>query len=268
MTNNTRKSPLFYVFAAIVVIVVLVIVYQQIAPSDSPDVMDEPFVQDSPVTPVPEFGKIENVVEKKKAFFAYLIPEIKKQNAVILEQRQFVLAMQQKIQQHVSLSNDEKSKLASLASVYKVDETLSVAEKLKTLTKRVDVVPAELVLVQAANESAWGTSRFAKQGYNFFGMWCFSKGCGFVPKQRNDGAVHEVAKFKSLSHAVRSYMQNLNRHNAYRELRDIRLALRSENKEVTAEKLVHGLSRYSERGQEYIDELLQMIKFNKKFMQV
>ena len=42
--------------------------------------------------------------------------------------------------------------------------------------------------MQAANESAWGTSRFARIGLNFFGQWCYSKGCGMVPKRRNTGA--------------------------------------------------------------------------------
>ena len=122
--------------------------------------------------------------------------------------------------------------------------------------------------MQAANESAWGTSRFARQGYNFFGLWCFTEGCGFVPKRRNSDADHEVHKFRNLTVAVRTYFRNLNGHPAYKELRDIRYQLRQNNSEVTAEKLVHGLSKYSERGQEYIDELLDMLRFNRKFMEV
>ncbi|MFQ3192663.1 MAG: Bax protein, partial [Paraglaciecola sp.] len=102
--------------------------------------------------------------------------------------------------------------------------------------------------------------------YNFFGLWCFKKGCGFVPRQRNDGAEHEVAKFRDLSHAVMTYIRNINRHYAYKELRVIRQELRQSDKPVTARALAVGLSSYSERGQEYIDELLSMLRVNKKHM--
>ncbi|MEP0498071.1 MAG: hypothetical protein ABJD02_20350, partial [Paraglaciecola sp.] len=33
--------------------------------------------------PVPNFNTYENVIDKKKAFFAYLLPEVKRQNTII-----------------------------------------------------------------------------------------------------------------------------------------------------------------------------------------
>jgi Bax protein len=134
------------------------------------------------------------------------------------------------------------------------------------LIRRVDSIPEALILVQAANESGWGASRFAQQGYNFFGLWCFKKGCGFVPRQRDDDAKHEVAKFTDLSHAVMTYMRNLNRHYAYKDLRMIRENLRQDGKPVTARALASGLLSYSERGQEYINELKSMLRVNTKHM--
>ena len=75
-----------------------------------------------------------------------------------------------------------------------------------------------------------------------------------------------MAKFKNLSHAVKTYIRNLNRHYAYKELRDIRADLRAQDKPITAKALVHGLQSYSERGQDYIDELLSMMRVNKEHM--
>ena len=72
----------------------------------------------------------------------------------------------------------------------------------KKLLERVDAVALEVALAQSANESAWGQSRFAKQGNNFFGQWCYRKGCGIVPKKRDKGGRHEVAKFKSVNAAT------------------------------------------------------------------
>ena len=38
-------------------------------------------------TTVPDFNHYKTLLEKKKAFFAYLLPEINKQNNLLLEQR-------------------------------------------------------------------------------------------------------------------------------------------------------------------------------------
>ena len=101
---------------------------------------------------------------------------------------------------------------------------------------------------------------------NFFGLWCFSKGCGFVPNRRNDGASHEVAKFDSLSRATYTYMRNLNRHDAYADLREIRSRLRANQIPITGVALAEGLMNYSERGAAYVEELQTMILFNEEFL--
>lgn len=217
---------------------------------------------------IPDFTQYQNITDKKRAFFAYLLPEVKKQNEIIMQERHFILSIEQKIQRQATITNTNLDKLKQLASKYKLKEDAPLISMVTSLLKRVDIIPAELVLVQAANESAWGTSRFAKQGYNFFGLWCFRKGCGFVPSKRSEGSEHEVARFKNLPHAVQTYLRNLNRHYAYEELRNIRYTLRTNQQKVTAEALAQGLMSYSERGQDYIDELLNMIRFNRKFMQV
>lgn len=92
------------------------------------------------------------------------------------------------------------------------------------------------------------------------------KGCGFVPGKRNAGATHEVAKFPSLSRATYTYMRNLNRHDAYTDLREIRERLRANQIPITGVALAEGLMNYSERGAAYVDELQTMIRFNQEFL--
>ncbi|MEP1551204.1 MAG: glucosaminidase domain-containing protein [Paraglaciecola sp.] len=216
--------------------------------------------------PVPNFNTYENVIDKKKAFFAYLLPEVKRQNTIITIERQAVVTLFEAYKAGKTFNESQRTVFEYLVNKYTVQfETLNDAV-FDELTTKVDIIPEALVLVQGAIESGWGTSRFARQGYNFFGLWCFKEGCGFVPKQRVEGAVHEVAKFNDLSHAVMTYMRNINRLYAYEELRTLRLSHQTENKPVTAELLANGLISYSERGQEYIDELLDMLRVNKKYM--
>jgi Bax protein len=217
---------------------------------------------------VPVFSNYADITEKKRAFFAYLQPEIQRQNEIILKERAMVFALKEALLHQQDFNQHQQQVFNKLAKKYQFtgDKKLSLEHTLETLIRRVDTIPEALILVQAANESGWGASRFAQQGYNFFGLWCFKKGCGFVPKRRNTDAVHEVAKFRDLSHAVMTYTRNLNRHYAYKDLRIIRQNLRQDDKPVSAKALAAGLSSYSERGQEYIDELLSMLRVNKKHM--
>jgi Bax protein len=223
---------------------------------------------DSSRKAVPNFSQYDDVIEKKQAFFAYLQPEIQRQNEIVLKEREMVFALQALFLQQQEFNKHQQEVFNKLAKKYQFssDKPLSVEQTLETLVRRVDTIPEALILVQAANESGWGESRFAQKGYNFFGLWCFKKGCGFVPKQRTDGAEHEVARFRDLSHAVMTYVRNINRHYAYKDLRVIRQTLREADKPVTARALAVGLSSYSERGQEYIDELLSMLRVNRKHM--
>ena len=124
-------------------------------------------------------------------------------------------------------------------------------------------MPPSLALAQSANESAWGTSRFAKQGNNFYGQWCYREGCGIVPKQRNHSAKHEVAKFKNVQLSTNAYIHNINSHNAYSNLRTLRATQRKAGKVISGQALAVGLQKYSERGSEYVKEIQAMIRFNK-----
>ena len=94
-------------------------------------------------------------------------------------------------------------------------------------------------------------------------QWCFIKGCGIVPEQRAGDAFHEVASFKSPYASVRSYMLNINRHDAYQELRRIRAEALKNKGFASGTVVAGGLESYSERGHEYIDEVRSMIRFNK-----
>lgn len=229
----------------------------------------------------PVFSDINDVSEKKQQFFEFLLPMAQHINANIAIRRENLLRIKNEYQlreevlaeksesqipntkQPGMLSKKSKEYLNSLADRHQVNiKDKSIPDIIDQLLVRVDRIPPSMVLSQAANESAWGTSRFATKANNFFGQWCFRKGCGMVPKQRGEDQNHEVAKFKSVYHSVESYFKNINSHNAYRGLRQHRATLRKENKVITGAEMIQHLSRYSERGNEYVLELRQMIRTN------
>ncbi|MFT5294100.1 MAG: Bax protein [Colwellia sp.] len=214
---------------------------------------------------IPDFASIRDVKTKKREFFQYIYPAIEQENKNLLQIRADVAVMIEAIFLEENLLDEQHTLLNSLIKKYKVSKKYSPLQQLNELLLRIDVVPIELVLVQAANESAWGTSRFAKIGLNFFGMWCYKKGCGMVPGGRDTGAKHEVAAFNSLEHGVQRYLHNINTNNAYTVFRTIRGQLRAQEQPLSPQILATGLLRYSIRGIDYVLEITEMIRHNQMY---
>lgn len=198
--------------------------------------------------------------ERKQAFINFLQPIIKEKNQTLLQNRLKLIHLSKK----EKLNIREQRWLRHISQQYDND-TFSVNNKTDwtELISKVDQIPASLVLAQGAKESGWGSSRFARQGNNYFGQWCYSKGCGLVPKSRANGANHEVTKYDSVKESVFSYINNLNRHAAYKRLRTIRHQLRTADKEIKGYLLARGLQHYSERGSAYVNEIQTLINSNK-----
>lgn len=210
--------------------------------------------------PLPDFALYEDTDARKEAFFGYFLPLVEMRNEEILKLRADLLHLRERAG---DLSGRQQRRLVQLAADYEINEFDSnEAGDWDTLLRRVDVVPPSLALAQAANESGWGLSRFALEGNNYFGHWCYVEGCGLIPDSRPAGARHEVAAFDSPAQSVQRYIRNLNSHDAYRELRLKRSELRQNEELITGLELAEGLTQYSQRGQEYIRELQAMIRFN------
>jgi Bax protein len=211
--------------------------------------------------PLPDFTSYTHVREMKAAFIDYMSPIVEYHNEQILSERKRLQKMYRSLELGETVSYSESKWLKQLANKYEVewneDQPISVTQE---LFARVDIVPVQLAVVQAAKESSWGRSRYAVEINNLFGQWCFQKGCGLVPKERPDGAKHEVRKFNTVSDAIRSYMHNLNSHRNYSDLRKLRQDLRAKGQGIEGGDLVDGLLLYSERRQQYVDEIRSMIK--------
>tara|TARA_Y100001960_G_scaffold287865_1_gene326414 strand:+ start:2226 stop:2669 length:444 start_codon:yes stop_codon:yes gene_type:complete len=129
---------------------------------------------------------------------------------------------------------------------------------------RLDEIPVSLALAQAATESGWGTSRFARSGNALYGQWTENKNVsGIAPAGRLKNQKHRVRTFKSLIRSVWKYALNLNNHPAYRSFRKDRTTARQSGKVLSGISLTHTLSQYSERGEIYTEELRAIIHTNR-----
>ena len=203
---------------------------------------------------------------KKRVFFRLLGPLILHSNELIQAQRDKVQTIIAAIRKGEKIRQGDQTLLLEIAAAYQVadGETDFVDKTLQDeLLRRVDILPPSLVLAQAAEESGWGTSRFAAQGNALFGMWTWGEE-GVMPLQQRSGlGNYKIAAYETPLHSVMAYMQNLNTHQAYSELRARRAELRKSGAKVTGWELAKTLTKYSERGQAYVDSLHSLMKVNR-----
>ena len=85
-------------------------------------------------------------------------------------------------------------------------------------------VPYEMIIGQAALESGWGTSRFAKEANNLFGIRTWTKESShLLPVGIEKWPGWGVRVFPSKCDSVKEYVRLLNEHPAYEDFRELRL---------------------------------------------
>jgi Bax protein len=196
--------------------------------------------------------------DKKMLFIDTVLPLVLMENEETEMKREQMLALFQRMEQGEQLSTAEQAWLRELAQQYRVmEDPMSSGEGRQKLLRRVDRVPVDLALAQAAIESGWGSSHSARRDHDLFGM------VAFVPAHTSRGAKKakrvRPPKFASLRESVRTYILTLNSHSAYDRFRSIRTKLRIEHKPLKGVQMADGLSKYSTRGKRYVSMLRTVI---------
>lgn len=208
---------------------------------------------------LPDFREYAAGPERKSEFFGFVHPLIASENERVLRDRRKLTALNTED----DIGWFDRAWLNGLASDYGIEaQEMESADVVDTLMRRVDIVPRSLALAQAAKESGWGTARFAREGNNFFGEWCFDPGCGILPSNRAQDRSHEVRSFSNPEDSIRSYIRNLNTHESYKGFRDARARMRAAGKELSGLTLAGQLTRYSERRLAYVEEIRSLIRTN------
>jgi len=190
--------------------------------------------------------------KKRELFIKIVLPLILDENQKITDDRKKLFKILSKNFNTVG----ERVWLKRRFKEYKIEDG-----DLARLKMRMDIVPVSLALAQAANESGWGTSRFALEGNALFGQWTWSKK-GISPKNKDPNKSHKVLQFQILKASVRAYKNNLNTHNAYQEFREARAQLRQEDKIIDGLKLAKYVKNYAAIGDKYVAILESIIERN------
>ena len=100
-----------------------------------------------------------------------------------------------------------------------VNATGKCVEYLNFTTDRASRVPTSIIIAMAGIESAWGTSRFSKEGNNLFGIRTWDlKTDHMKPKDVKD-AKFGLKKYATKCDSIKDMIRILNTHPAYIEFR-------------------------------------------------
>ena len=107
-------------------------------------------------------------------------------------------------------------------------------------------VPIEMLVGQAVLESGWGTSRFAKEANNLFGIRVFkSTAPHLLPLGVEKWQGWGVRVFKTKCDSVKEYIRLLNEHPAYEDFRKMRAKMLATNQPLDSKKLIKTLKAFS-----------------------
>ena len=196
---------------------------------------------------------IKTIEVRKALFIQAILPLILRANEDIAADRERLRDMAR----NNNWSDTDAAWLGQLALRYGTEPG-----EVDELLRRVDVIPPSLALAQAAEESGWGTSRFAVEGNAVFGQWTFDPDKGLVPIYRTEGAQHLVRSFEGLLASVAGYMRNLNSHDAYAAFRNRRKQMRDDIGALDASLLANTLLYYSEGRRDYVRKIREIIDGN------
>ncbi|MDP4185540.1 MAG: glucosaminidase domain-containing protein [Bacteroidota bacterium] len=188
--------------------------------------------------------------QKKESFLQILLP------AVLTVQWE----LRQKLERvkHIELQMMHKRPVNPEDSLYLIQlMNRYQAESVLDLKKRLKPHAASLVVAQAAVETGWGTSKLCLEANNFFGVISAS------PSNRkqtyryySEGKMLNMRKYSNILESIEHYFFILARAKSYHKFREQRW------KGVRLEKLISGLTAYSERKKYYMNYLRGMIRQN------
>jgi Bax protein len=194
---------------------------------------------------------------RKNVFIKMTLPLILLVNERIMRDRMRIHILRTLIESRVEIPQDDVAWLARTSERYGLARL-----DFDALLRRVDVIPPSLALAQGAEETGWGTSRFAHEGNALFGQRMFGGKGGLVPRRRDKGKTFKVRAFEELVEGVRAYAHNLNTFGAYEEFRRARETRREAGQPLIGTELARALENYSERRESYIDTIRLIIRSN------
>ena len=199
-----------------------------------------------------DLNAVQDIDLRKAVFVSVVLPHVLQANERIRSDRQRLIRIRADIKAEKTLRGRDRRWLDDLARRYKTKPMDTEA-----LLRRVDIVPPRLAMAQSAQESGWGTSRFARSGNALFGQHA-PPGENAIKARKAEGVA--LRAFDTIQGSVHGYVHNLNTHRAYRGFRDMRADMRARGERIDGHLLAATLGAYSEEGVLYVQRLRSMMQ--------
>jgi len=125
-----------------------------------------------------------------------------------------------------------------------INATSNCVAYLNWTTDKEKRVPISIVIAMAGIESAWGTSRFAKEGNALFGVRTWNLNTPHMKPLDLPKARFGVKKYKTKCQSVKDMIRILNTHPAYDKFRELR-AEQLEDGKWNYKLLLSGMTAWS-----------------------
>jgi Bax protein len=221
-----------------------------------------PLPQDTPAM-ITQCKKTYPLTAQRKRFLNRIKTLIDKKNHTLTQKKQLVINLFQQHKGSFAWRANQDPLIIPLCTQYKVNcKKLSNDKIHHQLLLKVNTIPTPLVLAQAILESNWGSSRFYQQGHNLFGMHCYRKGCGILPRGKTT-TYFEVTRYDNDTQSINAYFKTINTNPLYQEFRQSRKQITATNQLIQAHKLVRTLHPYSELKGQYTNILKNLMRCNR-----
>jgi len=200
--------------------------------------------------------------DKKAKFIKMLLPLVAYENQKIISEREKLTGIKKYLEFKKTLLDNDVLYLKNMSQKYKINlKNKHKIDVVDELLIKVDIIPNSIVLAQAINESAWGTSRFAREYNALFGQYTYDTDNGVVPNKRDEGKKHLIKNFSSVNKSIESYFVNINSHYAYEEFRIKRNKIKKKDIKYDFKELTSTLTMYAE-DKDYVKTLNSIIDTN------
>lgn len=210
------------------------------------------------------------------------LKEVKKLITILMRYRLLPIGNKKKCRffNYMCIGNDKSQTMETLANTYlkqnpngltvchfllngkEIKKNIFSKECNMKIKKRIQPIPLPLSIAQATLESRWGTSNFAKNGNNFFGIQTLYS--SYQKVKNNPKCLPSkkicIYKFNSQETNFFIYSQLLNSHYAYQEIRNLRYQSKLNQESIceTSHKMALGLKSYS-INPNYINKVKELI---------
>ena len=213
------------------------------------------FVQSVPK----DFNKEKFDEVRPALFYEMLLPVVLKANEALIAEREQVLRLKKEFDEKGDLTQESMDELKKWIERYDVKLSDDLDTLFNTLIPRVDGVTPTLLLTMAAEDSGFGTSRYAREYNAIFNQRDWD-GKGAIPDEKQkEGPQYRIKIFPSLYEAVLSEIHYLNTNGYFENYRIARAKYRRTDNMMRGYSIAHLLINFPYRPMKYPDILKHLI---------